>query len=307
MLQSTTPEPHATRRQRILAAHPEISRLAGPEWKSKYIALGLVATQLGVAVASRGLSWPHYLFCMYFVGATLAQSLFLAVHELSHNLFFRSPRANRLCSIGVNLPIVVPFAIAFRSHHLAHHANQGSKVHDPDLPSEREVRWVKGRVAKAAWLTFQIAFYALRPTLTRRTPVTRELFLNWLVQLLFDAFVVLHFGWAPLRFLLVSVVVAGGPHPCAGHFLSEHHVPSGGTGDQETFSYYGSLNALTWNVGYHNEHHDFPHVAWSSLPAVSRAAPEYYATLLTCPSWCASLWTYVFDDSMGPWRRVMRE
>lgn len=59
------------------------------------------------------LSLP-FLFTAYVVGATANQNLFLAIHEISHNLAFRAPLANRLFAILANLPIGIPYSAAFR-------------------------------------------------------------------------------------------------------------------------------------------------------------------------------------------------
>ena len=303
-------EPHAPRRAAILAAHPEVRRLMGPEWSSKYLAIGLVLVpHLWTAhlVLEGRLPW---MLTAWAVGATLAQAGFLAIHELSHNLFFRRPAWNRAFSILVNLPLVVPFAIPFRDFHLEHHKHQGEEGVDTDLPSAFECRRFRGPVAKLLWVSGQLVAYALRPVLTRRHPWTRWHVANLGVQLAFDGLVLRYWGLRAIAYLLLCVALAGGLHPCAGHFLSEHYRIFGSTTSeetpQETFSYYGPLNYLTWNVGYHNEHHDFPFVPWSRLPLVTAAAPEWYRDLQVCPSWPGAIVEYVVNPAVGPWSRVRR-
>merc|ERR1711988_1472986 len=89
----------------------------------------------------------------------------------------------------------------------------------------------------------------------------------------------------------------------AGHFVAEHYVFVEGV---ETYSYYGPLNLICWNVGFHNEHHDFPKVPGWRLPMVRAIAPEYYDNLPHHKSWTGVLWNYVTDPTMGPFNRVLR-
>lgn len=56
----------------------------------------------------------RYILAAYLIGATANQNLFLAIHEISHNLAFKAPMANRLFAVLANLPIGVPYSAAFR-------------------------------------------------------------------------------------------------------------------------------------------------------------------------------------------------
>ena len=67
------------------------------------------------------------------------------------------------------------------------------------------------------------------------------------------------------------------------------------------------LNYLTYNVGYHNEHHDFPAIPWSRLPLVKEIAPEYYDHLPQCSSWPGTILRYIFDDTISPYSRMTKD
>lgn len=74
----------------------------------------------------------------------------------------------------------------------------------------------------------------------------------------------------------------------------------------ETCSYYGPLNWVTFNVGYHVEHHDFPSIPGSRLHELQEIAPEFYLALNYHTSWVKVLWQYITNPRVGPSARVRR-
>jgi sphingolipid 4-desaturase/C4-monooxygenase len=67
------------------------------------------------------------------------------------------------------------------------------------------------------------------------------------------------------------------------------------------------LNKVAFNVGYHNEHHDFPRIPGSRLPQLKKIAGKYYDNLETHSSWVKVMWDYIMDPTMGPYCRVVRD
>lgn len=133
-------------------------------------------------------------------------------------------------------------------------------------------------------------FYGLRPIFVRpKKPNIWEV-INYLVQALFVFFTIMFFGQKFVLYLLASSLLTMGVHPTAGHFVSEHFLFKKG---QETYSYYGPLNWITYNVGYHNEHHDFPYISGFRLKQVREMAPTFYEGLHCYQSWTCLLYDFV--------------
>jgi sphingolipid delta-4 desaturase len=300
---SSEPEPHAARRRELLAKHPEIKHLYGPCRRTKYICSVLVLVQLGTAYLLRDAPWWAILVVAYAFGGVINQALLLAIHELSHNLAFDRPWKNRAFGVFINLPVGVPVSETFHYYHLLHHVRQGEAGTDTDLPTELEGRWLRGPFTKLLWVIGQGFAYALRPLFVHPKPPTLAELGNLALQLAFNAAILHCWGGKALAYLPISSLIVMGLHPVAGHYISEHYVFRAG---QETYSYYGPLNRLTFNVGYHNEHHDFPYIAGSRLPKLRKLAPEYYDTLLFHTSWTRTLWQYITRPELGGHSRVKR-
>jgi sphingolipid delta-4 desaturase len=88
----------------------------GYEPLTKWLVLAVVLMQFSVAIYLRHTSpvSPLFIFCAYALGGTANQNLFLAIHEITHNLAFKGVVANKLLAIFANLPIGIPYAAAFK-------------------------------------------------------------------------------------------------------------------------------------------------------------------------------------------------
>jgi sphingolipid 4-desaturase/C4-monooxygenase len=67
------------------------------------------------------------------------------------------------------------------------------------------------------------------------------------------------------------------------------------------------LNTISFNVGYHNEHHDFPSVPWNKLPQIRKTAPGFYNTLSYHTSWTKLFFRFLFDKEISLFSRVIRK
>ncbi|HTT82671.1 MAG TPA: fatty acid desaturase [Rhizomicrobium sp.] len=298
---------HGARRAAILAARPDVKRLFGPTARTAWLGLGVVILQFGLAALLCHAPWWAILACAFFIGAFAVHCLNCIIHECTHNLAFKKGAANRTLAIFVNIPSLVPSATAFRHYHLLHHHHFGVRGMDSDVPTSWEVRLVENRATrKLLWLLLlPVSYGLLHPIHVRaRMPLDGWFAMN--AGTVFIAWVcVLGFlGWPAAIYLLLSTYFATGPHPSGAHILQEHIAFDGGNG---MASYYGPINLVSVNLGYHLEHHDMPAVSGWRLPALRRMAPEFYSSHYHHKSRLLGLLQFVFDRRIGLDSRPIRE
>ncbi|KAL8219992.1 UNVERIFIED_CONTAM: hypothetical protein K2H54_037475 [Gekko kuhli] len=291
----------------------------------------LVLVQTVACYLVRDLPWKWVFFWTYTVGGYVSHFLSTAIHEMSHNTVISSKRRtwNAYFSMFANLPIGIPIAASFKKYHIEHHRYLAVEGLDMDLPTYLECRLFKTPLGKLIWVYLQSLFYALRPLLVRPKPVNQMELINGSVQLAYDLLIFYFMGAKSLTYMFVSILFTNGFNLTTGHFIAEHYEYGQGC---DTVSYYGPLNRIALNVGYHMEHHDFPSIPGSKLPlrrlrppsmlhpettfslatlsivtTVKKIAPEYYDSLPYHYSWGVVMWKFIFKADQGPSARVKRK
>lgn len=289
---------HSERRAAIRAQHGEIMhQIERPETVTALYAIGYttVLTFLALFVSWNGWPWWASLMLAYSVGAVIAHALGVAIHDFGHNLVFKNRSLNMLGVCVADLCHIVPYGVPFVYFHRKHHAYINDVFYDPDVPSEWEDRlFGRSSIGKVLWMLFNPIIQSVRVT-QRYGGVSviqprSWLIVNVVLNVLYAATLYFVAGWSAIVFCASSSYFAASLHPTAARWIAEHYriVPA-----QETYSYYGPLNNILLNIGYHNEHHDFPTVSCLHLPTLRAHASEFYNPLYVHRSYMGVLWEFI--------------
>jgi len=306
--QSELDHPHAARARAIVKAHPEVRELMVRNPYTALIGLSIVALQTAIAfwMGKLGIGyWWVSLLIAYCVGAFANHANYVIIHDATHNLILQNKSLNKLIAILADLPNLTAGAMGFRVYHLKHHSHQGDYEYDADLANHWEARLVRDVwYRKAIWLMLFPIFQLTRPPrLKAITMRDRWFVVNLVCAGIYDVAIIYFFGWAGFLYLVFSFFFSVGLHPVGARWIQEHY-----TNDprQETYSYYGPINRLCLNMGYHNEHHDLPSIPWNNLPKLRAMAPEFYNNLKYHSSWSRLLFQFIFDKRYTLFSRIER-
>jgi sphingolipid 4-desaturase/C4-monooxygenase len=303
---STDSEPHRKNTKTILKNHPEMRTLIGRNPWTAAIILGVVALQIGVTIFVSSEAWWVVFVAAYVIGAFASHTLFVCIHEAAHNLIFANRTLNTIFGIIANLTQVFPSSVSFQKYHLKHHAFQGVMELDADLPYHWEARLANNStIGKAIWLLFYPIFQLLRPSRIKEVNFFDGWILaNWFFNFAFVGTMWYFLGPKSFVYMTASLFFSIGLHPLGARWIQEHYLTSG---SQETHSYYGPLNVVNLNVGYHNEHHDFPSVPWNRLPKIRAIGREHYDSLAYHLSYTKLLFKFLLDKNLSVFSRMLRQ
>ena len=299
-LESIYQSTHARRRTVMREKYgEELKRLEVKDPSTGLYAFALVITQFILTLAMAEVSLWVSLALAFGVGAFICHALWVLIHDMGHGLAFQTKEYNIAGVVLANMPHVLPTSVEFVYWHRKHHASLNNEFLDPDVPSEWEARlFGNTSIGKALWIFFNPFIQAVRLRRFERpaNQFIRSAMLFNIVACLAYTSTVWHLaGSGGLWYAFWSSAFAVGAfHPLSARWIAEH-ANAHASRRQETYSYYGSLNQIIFNIGYHQEHHDHPTVPLFNLPAVKALAPEFYSSMATHTSYCWLLWDFIVN------------
>lgn len=318
---------HNEVRKRVIEQHPEVLKLAGPNWRTVLAGTGLLAihwTTIYFVAQTNLLVVFAVALCF---GQFVYHSASSLVHESAHKLIFRERRAKLAFDLLVEA-IITSFSrqLTYQHNHItSHHPHLGE--YDGDYEHEDMCRVLARRQHRSAnprrqrWLTIgQLCLHLLpygflteqlvmpryhanktgmaKADSARDTGATKpsigERRLFALFSLGIHIFIFVTFGFLGWLYHVwsLSLFVGRAGVTSIGQYLSEH---PGDDTEQPTRSTYWWGDKFLFHTGHHYEHHTFPNVSWNNLPKLRKIAPETFNVANT-RSYFGFWWDHVKAD-----------
>ena len=316
---------HYERKKQILDKHPEVRKLIGPNPWTSVIFLIPLGIQLTLAYYMENAPTWLFILVSYLFGSVLAQAMAVVGHDAAHALVFANPRwLNKLFAIIAFTPCFMgPFANYWSVEHMYHHQVVVDKMnrYGPQqngflvkavvsllfIHIMSAVFMISSTILTAICLvtitmkllglrkTFFISQYNLPPYKHFPQVIGKWFLINQAITVGFFTAMYYFIGPWSVLYMYLSTCWANSLHPLGMRQVQEHYLR---TNTQPTNSVYGVMQFFVFNVGYHNEHHDFPNIAWNRLPALRKLAPEFYDTLFYYNSYSEVLSNFLFDKGI---------
>ncbi|EFA80864.1 sphingolipid delta 4 desaturase [Heterostelium album PN500] len=302
---------HWTRRKLISQKYPEVLNFPTYHTPTAFWVVALVSALMITAKMMENASFLTILLVSYVFGATVSHALWVLIHELTHDLVFKEGTMNSIFLLIADLPHLIPAGVSFRHYHRLHHSFLNETYTDPDVPIPYE-NSILGHspLGKAIWFCFYSIVIALRSAfypLKDQSPFGIWMVLNYICNIAFTYLMSQWVGTWGMVYLILSSLMSVGflMHPLGARWIAEHFAVT--QSEQETYSTYGIINTLGFNIGYHNEHHDFVRVPWIYLPRLTSIASEYYTKGLRYhTSYWRVLYEFLNQDDFTFNSRVVR-
>jgi fatty acid desaturase len=247
-------------------------------------ALGAVANLLFLLwtlVAFRSLSWAGTLFCFVVVSGLYCWNLQCVSHNFIHNPFFRSRWLNRLFSVLESVAIGMPH-ILYHHYHLNHHAgdNDAKGPNGTTRDWTSIYRYSKDDGPEPLWRYCLLSFFRIEVGAAMRVCIRHGRAHVW--QAIAES-IVLGLFWGILlvvdwRYFLAFYVPSyflGWVLGFAQGYLEHYGARPGNPFANSVSSYNRLYNLLTFNNGYHQEHHWDPKMHWTRMAELhSRIRPH---------------------------------